>query len=149
MCLVDNNYDVAPVRVGLVRRNILVEFLNEREHVRLVLSKQTLQVPAVIGAHLFGLADDVATGIGSIDLIVEILAIGQHQKGKIASQLAVHLSAEKHHGIGFARTLCVPEDAQLAVDILPHLDRTDGTVHAQILLVLSDDFDQLLTAVIE
>ncbi len=104
---------------------------------------------AAVSPHLFVLPDDAATGVGTVDLIIEIIAVAEHQEREIAAELAVYLPAEEHHGIRLARTLRVPEDAELAPGVAPRLNGMDRTVHAQILLVLSDDLDQPFASVVE
>ena len=149
MCFVHDDDDVVPVRVRLVGHDIFVEFLYEREDVGFVLSEEALEVPAAGCPNIFVLTDDAATRVRPIYLIVEIVTVAQHKKREIAAELAVHLSAEEHHGIRLASPLCVPEDAELATAALTRHNRLNRTVHAQILLILSDDLDQPFAAVVE
>jgi hypothetical protein len=76
-----------------------------------------------------------APGKGLVDLRVQVVAVGEDQKGEVAAQLAMHLAGEEHHGIAFARALGMPEHSQLAVPELPVADRLDGPVDAQELMV--------------
>ena len=147
--LVHDDDDVVPLGVGLVGHDILVELLNQGEDVGLVLTEQPLEVPAVRGPYLLLLADDIAAGVGAVDLIVQIVAVAQHQEGEVAAQPTVHLAAEEHHGIGLAGPLRVPEDAEPAARALPFLHGAHRPVHAEVLLVLSDHLDQPLAAVVE
>ena len=104
---------------------------------------------AVRGPYLLLLADDTAAGVGAVDLIVQIVAVAQHQEGEVAAQLTVHLAAEEHHGIGLAGPLRVPEDAEPAARTLPFLHGAHRPGHAEVLLVLGDHLDQPLAAVVE
>lgn len=49
-----------------------------------------------------------------IYLIVEVVTVAQHQESEIAAELPVYLPAEEHHGVGLARSLRMPEDAEPA-----------------------------------
>ena len=146
---VDDHDDVVPVRVRLAGRDILVELLHEREDVGLVLAEQTFQAPAAVGPHVVVFADDAASGVRPIDLIVQVGAVAEHQEREVAAELAVHLAAEEHHGVGLPRPLRVPVDAEPAAPTVAVLDRADRPVHAEILLVLRDDLDRPVAAVVE
>jgi hypothetical protein len=57
-----------------------------------------------------------------VDLVVQVLAVGDDHEGPVAGQLAQHLLGEEDHRVALAAALGVPEDAQLALvlaDLLP------------------------------
>ncbi len=58
-----------------------------------------------------------AAGKGLVDLRVQVVAVGQDQKGEVAAQLAMNLPGEHHHRIALACPLSVPEHPQLAVSM--------------------------------
>jgi hypothetical protein len=90
-----------------------------------------------------------ASGEGLVDLRVQVVAVGEDQKGEVAAQLAMDLAGEEHHGIALARTLGMPEHAQLAVPELAVADRLDGPVDAQELVVAGQIFSGFAGRVVE
>ncbi len=109
-----------------------------------------IQLPLAELVHLaLLLAHHTTIGKGPVDLGVEVVAVSQHQKGKVTAELAVHLAGEHHHRIALARALGVPEDPQLAVARLALAHRFDGAVDAKKLVVAGDDLLRLAGGLIE
>ena len=76
MRLVGNDDDIVAVAVGLLRLHLLVEFLDQREDVGLVLGKQGVQVMTAGGPARLLVADHAAIGIGLVDLGIEVIPVG-------------------------------------------------------------------------
>ena len=84
------------------------------------------------------------SGIGEIlvDLVVELLPVGDDDEGPVAGNLTQHLLGEEDHRDALAAPLRVPEDAQLALVVPCLLQRLDGVVDAEELVVLGQNLDQ-------
>ena len=64
--------------------DFLIEFLDQRKDVGLVLGKQPAQVPPAEGpAGIAVIIDHAATGKGLVDLRIQIVAIGQDHEGEV------------------------------------------------------------------
>ena len=117
---------------------------------RLVLGQQFGQVlTACRPARVAVVVHHPATGKSLVDLRVQVVAIGQHQEGEVAAELAVHLAGEQHHGIALARPLRVPEHPQPAGPVLPVANRGHGPVDAQELVVPRQDLLRLAGGFVE
>ncbi len=68
----------------------------------------------------------------SVNLTVQIPTVGNDQKGPVARDFSVNLFREKNHRIRFARSLRVPENAQLSFVGVFALQSPNGIVHAEI-----------------
>ena len=90
-----------------------------------------------------------AAGEGLVDLVVEVVAVGQHQEREVAAELAVHLAGEHHHRVALARPLGVPEHPEPALQRLALAHRLDGAVHAEELVVAGQDLLQLVCRLVE
>ena len=151
MRLVGDDDDVVARAVRILRRHWLIEFLNQREDVTLVrLGEHRLQLRAAPRpTRVFVVVDDAAARKCRINLPIEIIAVGEDQKREVPADLAVHLPGEECDRIGLPRPLRVPEHAELAVADLALSYRVDRAIDAEELLVLGDDLDQWLAAVVE
>ena len=81
-----------------------------------------------------------------VDLPVEVFSVGDDYERPVAGKLPQHLLREEDHRIALARTLRVPEDAELALILLDFLHGADGAVHAEELVVLGDQLGGLALA---
>ena len=138
--LVGNHDHVVACRVRLAGTHLLVELLDEREDMALVLTKKRLQMrPARGSALVLVVIDNAAPGERLVDLRVEFVAVGQNQEREVAADLAVNLSREIDHRITLARSLRVPEHAQLAVRGRAVFHRLHRAVHAEELVVAGEN----------
>src|ERR1039457_3123897 len=69
-------------------------------------------------------------------LAVEVFAVGDDEERPVAGDLPQHLLRKEDHGETLARTLRVPEDANLSLVLLYLLYGIQSTVHAEELMVL-------------
>ena len=107
-------------------------------------------MPAALGpAGLAVVVHRAAAGEGLVDLVVEVVAIGQHQESEVAPEPAVHLAGEHHHRVALARPLGVPEHAEPALPRPAFANRLDGAVHAEELVVAGEDLPQFVRRVVE
>ena len=122
-------------RTGYCLAAFGVELLDQGEDVAVVFLEQLLQVLPALGPDaFFRLGDGAHPGEVLVDLVVQIVAVGDDHEGPVAGQLAQHLLGEEDHRIGFAAALGVPEDAQrCALDSLG-LRRTAGRDTSKALL---------------
>ena len=150
MRFVGDDDDVVAFGVGRVGVHVPVELLDEREDVRFVLGQQPAQMPAAFRpAGVSVVVRHAAAGEGLVDLVVEVVAVGQHQEREVAAELAVHLPGEHHHRVALARPLGVPEHAEPALQRLALAHRLDGAVHAEELVVAGQDLLQLVCRLVE
>ena len=148
--LVADDDDVVAAGVAGLGIHVLVELLDQREDVGLVLGQQPTQVVAAARpAGVTVVVHHAAAGEGLVDLGVEIVAVGQHQEREVAAQLAMHLAGEHHHRVALAGPLGVPENAELPVSRLPLAHRLDGPVHAEELVVAGQDLPRLAGRLVE
>ena len=111
--LIRDHDDIVTIAVGFLRVHILIEFVDQAKDVAVVLLEQPFEVGARCRPWRAAVSDATADE-GSIDLVVEIVAIGHQQEGEISRQLPAHLFGEEGHGIGLAAALRVPEHAEPA-----------------------------------
>ncbi len=148
--LVGDDDEVVAPGVGIPFANGLVEFLDQRKDMGFVLGQKLGEMLAARGpARITVVVHHAASGKGLVDLCVQVVAVGEDQKGEVAAQLAMDLASEEHHGIALARTLGMPEHPQLAVPALPVADRLDGPVDAQELVVAGHNFSRVPGRVVE
>ena len=83
--------------------------------------------------------DHAAASKRLVELSVEVVAVGEHQEGEVATDLPVHLPSEHHHRVTLAGPLGVPEDPELSLERFSIPNSIDGLVHAQELVVLGHD----------
>ena len=146
--LVGDDDDVVAHRVAGTR--VQVELLDQREDVGLVLCQQAAEVLSVCRPAGFAVViDHAAAGEGLVDLAVEVFAVGQHQEGEVAPQLAMHLAGEHHHRVALAGALGVPEDTEPALPLLAVAHRFDRPVDAEELVVASQDLPRLARGIVE
>ena len=106
----------------------------------LVLTQERFQMRTARGTALvLVVVDNPAPCERLVDLRVQLVAVGQDQEGEITAELAVHLAREIDHRVALARTLRVPEDAQLAIRALAVTHRLHRAVHAKKLVVAGEN----------
>ena len=150
MRLVGDDDDVVAFGVGGPGVHVPVELLDKREDVRLVLGQQPVEVPAALRpAGVAVVVHHPAAGEGLVELVVEVVAVGQHQEGEVAAELAVHLAGEHHHRVALARPLRVPEHSEPALALLALAHRLHGAVHAEELMVAGEDLPKLARRLVE
>jgi len=116
MSFVCNDDDVRAIRDHWVNLAALsTELLNQGEDVAVVFAEKLSQVFAALSPNaLFRFRYCAAAGKVLVDLIVEIIAVGDDYKRPIARQLAQNLLREENHREAFPASLRVPEDTQAA-----------------------------------
>ncbi|MNJ59705.1 hypothetical protein D3C77_554020 [compost metagenome] len=103
MRLVGDDDDVIPFRVGFFGLDLFVKFLDQRKYESLVLAQQLLQMLTTGGtARVAVVIHNAAPAEGFVDLGVQVLAVGQHDKGVVAAQFAVNFPSEEHNRIGLS-----------------------------------------------
>jgi len=96
--LVGNDDNVFAFRIRPVLLHVLVEFLNERKDVRLLQIQMPVQVlSAYRPARVAVVVHNAATGKGFINLRVQIITVGQHQKREIPAEFAVDFPGKQNH----------------------------------------------------
>ena len=117
--LVGDHHDVAPVRQHRMAVALLLgeELLDGREHHAAGGDGELgAQVGPVLGLHRWLAQELAAAGEGAEQLVVEVVAVGEHHDGGVR-----HLGCEDHpagverHGQALARALGVPDHADAAV----------------------------------
>ena len=115
------------------------EFLDQREDQPLVLTEKLPHLLAVLGLGGFGFGDRAGVQEVPVDLSVQIVAVGDDHEREVARLFAEDLAGVEDHREALARTLRVPEHAELALQFLSLEERLIGPVHADELVVLGDD----------
>ena len=137
--LVGEHDHVAPVAEQLRR----LELVDQREDVAVVARQQLAQFRAGLGVADVRIAHRAAGGEGLGDLLVQLHPVGDDHEGPVARHLAQDLLREEHHRKALARALRLPEDTAAPVPRRPRRQRrADRVVHAEVLMVLRDGFDQ-------
>ena len=78
-----------------------------------------------------------ASGKGTVQLVIQVKAVGQHKQG-CTQQILQELVSIEHHRKAFARTLRVPEHTDFAVIALQgFLSAVEGFLYGKILVVAS------------
>ena len=149
--LVGDDDDVVAQRVRLARTDLLVELLDEREQVGHLCPDERLQVAtARRAARVLVVVRQSAPREGVVDLLVQILAVGQDQEREVPAQLAPNLPREIDHRIALARTLRVPEHAKpAAVPRSAVFHRLHRPVHAEELVVAGEDLRRRARGLVE
>ena len=153
--LVGHDDDVAAVaqqRVHIAFR-IGAEFLDGGEdHAASRALQQLAQLGAGIGL-LRRLAEELAaTGEGAEELIVQVVAVGEHDDGRVChGRFEDELAGEEEHGQALAGALGVPDDAALVVAVgSGGFDGAfDGLVDRVVLVIPGDLLDDGLAVVFE
>ena len=130
----------------------VVELLNEREDERGVALELIDEVLGTLRHEFlgFGLAQQAAVLKGLADLLVQLVAVGEHDDGGRAFKFAPDLLRQEQHRVALAAALRVPEYAQFALGDFAVAVFLHGLVHAQVLVVAGEDFDgRAATVVIE
>jgi hypothetical protein len=114
----------------------------QREHVAAVTFQQIAEVRSTGRVTWISIThgSDRFKSLG--DLLVQFHAIGDHHEGPVAGQLAQHLLGKEHHREALAAALRLPEHPTAPVAHLACFEhRNDGVIHAQVLVILADNFD--------
>jgi len=93
--------------------------------------------------------DESATGKRLVDLRIQILTVSQDDEREVAAQLAMDLPCEENHRVALARSLRMPEYAELALSVLAISNRLDGAIHTEELVVASEDLHWRAHRVVE
>ena len=109
--LVGDHDDVVTLAIGLLRVHVLIELVNQAEHVAVVFLQKPFQIVTRRCPWRL-VVRDAAADEGPVDLAVQIVAVGHEQKGEVAFELPPHLLGEERHGVGLAAALRVPEHAE-------------------------------------
>ena len=105
-----------------------------------MLGQQSAQVAAAGSAALnLIVVNYAAAGEGLVDLRIQVISIGEHQKGEVAAEFAMDLAGEHHHGIALSCALGVPEDPQLSMQLFALTDRFNGPVDSEELVIFGQD----------
>jgi hypothetical protein len=147
--LVGNHDDVRAVGELRVRHaGFGAELLDQGEDVAMVLAQQATQRRGAVGLGLLlGHGADVDEVL--VDLIVQLLPIGDDDEGPAAGPLAQHLLREEDHRDALATALRMPEDSQPAAVGVEVAQPVDGAVDAKVLVVLRQPLDQLTLPLVE
>ena len=123
------------------------EFLDQREHQPLVLAEELAHLLAVLRLRGFGFGDCAGVQEVPVNLPVQIVTVGHDYEGEVARLFAEDFAGVEDHREALARTLRVPEHAELALQFLAPEELVIGAVHADELVVLRDDL--LVVLVVE
>src|SRR5712691_7530491 len=105
---------------------------------------------AAIGPHLlFKLGHSSSVGERLVDLVIEIITVGDDNEGPVATGFALYLLREEDHGKAFTAALCMPEDAQAALVLADGSHGIKGIVDSKVLMVLGDNLDECATRIAE
>ena len=125
MGLVRDHDDVVPVAVGLALLDILVELVNQAEHITMVFLEKLLQHPARAGTRRLVVRHPAADK-GLVDLSVQVIAVRHQQESEIARHGAPHFFGKERHRIRLAAALRVPHHAQPAQIGMRSLNNLQG-----------------------
>ena len=138
--LVHNHDDIVAWRkLGILPPLVPAEFLDQGEHQPFVLPEEFAHLLAILGLRGFGLGDCASVQKIAVYLPVQIIAVSHYNKGEVAGLLAEYCARVKDHRETLARSLRVPEHAELAMKFLAPEKGFISPVHADELVVLSDD----------
>ncbi len=146
----DDVLAVGDLGVGLALLG--AELLDQREDVAVILAEQLLEVGTAlcVGLHL---VDCPRGSEGLVDLLVQLVAVGDDHERPVAGDGAVDLLGEEHHGERLPRSLGMPEDPQptrlTGRAILDPQQLGDGLVHPEVLVVLGDLLDGAALGLLE
>ncbi|EAQ32572.1 hypothetical protein OS145_08878 [Idiomarina baltica OS145] len=148
----DNDDVLAVGELGICLTLLSSELLDQREDVAVILAEELLEVSTALGVGLY-LVDCPGGSKGLVDLLVQLVAVGDDHKRPVAGDGAVDLLSEEHHGEGLARTLGMPEDPKptrlTGRAILDALQLGDGLIHPEVLVVLGDFLDGATLGLLE
>ena len=149
MRLVGEHDDIVVRHDGLGVR--LVELLDEREDIARIALKLLYQVLAARGAAALGGDTRQATAAFErlADLLVELIAIGEHQKCRRARLRSADLLGQENHRVTLARALRVPEDAEFSVAQLALGVGAHCLVYSQVLVIARQDLSSRRIEVIK
>ena len=91
------------------------KFLDQREHQPLVLAKKLPHLLAVFGLRSLGFGDGAGVQEVPVNLPVQVVPVGHDHESEIAGLLAEDFAGIENHREALARTLRVPEHAELAL----------------------------------
>ena len=136
--LVGHHYDVFAVGECAVA---FFKLLNGGEYdaASLAVAQQLLQMLAALGVDRHLAQEVLAAAELTVELVVEVFAVGHHHKrtfGKLLNKLV----GEEYHRKTLARTLRVPEHAYFAVAIHGLVGACHGFLHGEVLVIGGEDF---------
>src|SRR5919108_3726576 len=106
-------------------------------------AKQVAQVGSGVGVDVRLAADGASVGERVVELIVELLAVRDHDECPSAGYEAEHLLCEPQHREALACALRVPKDAELLIARRANpLERLHRRVYAEILVVTRERLDE-------
>ena len=147
--LVGHHDDVRTLRqLGVALALGRAELLDQRENVAVVFGQQLLQMRAAGRLGLL-LGHSTAGRERLVDLIVQLVPIGDDHEGPVAGQGPQHLLSEEQHREALARALRMPEHPEPALVLANPLHRLDRAVDPQHLVVRADLPDQPAFALLE
>ena len=103
-----NDLWLLDLKAGISRE--LTHTPDQAEDEAVIFREQLLQVFTAIGLTLFGHGSRAAEVL--VNLVVEIIAVGDNKKCPVARHLSQNLLGEKHHRKRFAASLREPEHAE-------------------------------------
>ena len=109
--LVRHHDDVVSSAVRFVRRHLLIELVNQAEHIAVILLQQLLQRLARTRARRLVVRHPAAHK-GLVNLAVQIIPVSHQHKGEVTHHGAPHLLGKESHGIRLAAALRVPHHTQ-------------------------------------
>ena len=119
------------------------ELVDQREDVAVVGAQQLAQVGGGVGVDVRLAADRAGVDERAVELIVELLAVGDHDERPPAGDEAEHLLREPQHREALACALRVPEDAELLIARRANpLERLHRRVYAEVLVVTRERLDE-------
>src|SRR5437879_11313007 len=106
-----------------------MKFLNQGKDSAVVGSQQLFEVLTAFGPYcLLWLGDGTDAGKGFVDLVIQIIAIGDNYKGPVAEDFAQHLLSKENHGETLAAALRMPENAQASLVLTNSVDGFKGVI---------------------
>ncbi len=119
------------------------ELVDQREDVAVVLAKELAEMLGRLSVDVLARGEDARVGEVLVELVVELLPVGDLDEGPVAGQLAQDLLREPQVGEGLAAALRVPKHPELRASLGPRrMQRLDGVVDTQVLVVLRHRLDE-------
>src|SRR5258708_1299504 len=125
-----------------------MKFLNQRKDGAVVSTQQLFEMFAAFGPYcLLWLGDSTGAGKGFVDLVIQIIAIGDNYKGPVAGDFAQHLLSKEDHGETFAAALRMPENTQASLVLTNAVDGFKGVIDTQVLVILRDNLPEITPSI--
>ena len=117
--------------------------MNQGEHITVVAAQQLAQLRAALGMADLRIANRSTCRKSFGNLLIQLHTVCDNYERPVTWNLAQHFLRKEHHRKTLAGTLSLPEHTAAPVTFLARLQHgTDGVVHADELVVLSEDFGQ-------